>query len=185
MISADINFQDSESLGDIVLSSCPEVIRTLKAQTDSMNSLGVTGTNIYYCDGYVAAIHCDDDESWSLCSQLEWCAGHHEYGFAYAEWGVYIVTRPRTVWCVLNVINCIIADLDTGGLTPHIITVPLCHQKHRILSLSLADSIKLPKERMPKRQQHIERHGMGMSSYTVFGVLGRYNDFRRLDFDSY
>ena len=89
---------------DIVLSSCPQVIQELKAQTaaDGLNPMGTICTNLYYCDAYLAAQHCDCDKSWSLCCQLEKDTPYDdEYNFAYSQWGVYIVTQPRTVWYVL------------------------------------------------------------------------------------
>lgn len=84
----------------VMMGTCPEVMHELQeiTRTYGLDRLGKLGTNIYYCDAYLAALHCDRDKSWSICCQLELNAGFHEYGFAFAEWGVYIVTQERAVW---------------------------------------------------------------------------------------
>ena len=61
--------------------------------------MGTMGTNNYYCDRYIAAQHCDCDQTMSLCCQLEkQSVDKNDYNFAFSQWGVYIVTQSKTVW---------------------------------------------------------------------------------------
>lgn len=95
--------QDADVLDSVVLSSCPAVMRELRKTTEDAGlcPVGTGGTNLYYCDNYLAAQHCDRDLSWSLCCQLKKVTRDiRDYSFAYSRWGVYVETRSRAVWYV-------------------------------------------------------------------------------------
>lgn len=76
-----------------------------------LNLLGSTGINLYYCLNYMSPQHRDHDAShWSACCQLwkDMLASNgsatrvpmpdDEFNFAFTEWGLYIVTKPKCVW---------------------------------------------------------------------------------------
>lgn len=81
----------------------PDVVSAIKKrnETAGLNHMGRTGMNSFYCWEYASPLHDDEDDLWSICSQLFKKTKHRdEYNFAYAEWGVYIVTEENCVWYV-------------------------------------------------------------------------------------
>jgi hypothetical protein len=92
--------QDADTLTETVRSFAPDVVNSIKEKTrqGSMNRLGKTGMNSFYCYEYGSPLHRDKDLGWSLCCQLWKRCLEDEYNFAYAEWGIYIVTIENCVW---------------------------------------------------------------------------------------
>ncbi|KAF9016174.1 hypothetical protein BDZ89DRAFT_1141670 [Hymenopellis radicata] len=85
--------------------ACPSIWRRMQADIQSASKLGITGHNIYACNGYCACIHVDVDAGHGLCIQLEWLADrrYDEYGFCQPSWKYWIATEPNTLWYILSV----------------------------------------------------------------------------------
>ncbi|KIY48023.1 hypothetical protein FISHEDRAFT_44077, partial [Fistulina hepatica ATCC 64428] len=92
--------EDSIILEETARAVHPEMVRNLRHMTQFTDAVGKSGANLFYCNGYTAPAHEDNDEVHGLCIQLLWLAKreHCEYGFCNAAWGYYIVTEPNTIW---------------------------------------------------------------------------------------
>lgn len=79
---------------------------TLKEATEAGDKLGVSGATLYSCKNYTSPLHLDDDISPGICAQFELQAntdpGLCEYAFIYAEYGIYFVSQPNSLWCVIS-----------------------------------------------------------------------------------
>ncbi|KAF9032321.1 hypothetical protein BDZ89DRAFT_1037165 [Hymenopellis radicata] len=51
---------------------CSSMAQRMKQDVEAADRLGISGHNIFRCDGYCAPQHTDDDEGWSLCCQIRW-----------------------------------------------------------------------------------------------------------------
>ncbi|KAF7971548.1 hypothetical protein HWV62_20868 [Athelia sp. TMB] len=91
----------SDYVDALLLGFCPEEREQMHILSNESggNSLGSSSSNLYTCNNYVAPQHADRDQGLSVCTQLEknHCQAD-EFNFSYTEWGVYIVTQPKTIW---------------------------------------------------------------------------------------
>ena len=102
--------QDSDTLLNAVRAWAPEAVKEIRThdRDAKLNPLGRTGMNSFYCWEYGAPLHSDDDDCWSLCTTLFKKCEWDEYNFAYAQWGLYIVTEENCLWyvmCLLNILS--------------------------------------------------------------------------------
>ena len=76
------------------------VYSALKEATEAGDKLGVLGATLYSCKNYTSPLHLDDDISPGLCAQFQLQAKKilAEYAFIYAEYGIYVVTQPNSLW---------------------------------------------------------------------------------------
>ena len=68
-----------------------------------LSQTGFTGASSYSCKNYSSPIHKDKDRTWSIVNQLHLDlppSGHpaKDFNFAYAQWGVYLITEENMVW---------------------------------------------------------------------------------------
>ena len=80
------------------------VYSALKEATEAGDKLGVFGTTLYSCKNYTSPLHLDDDISPGLCAQFELQAKKFlaEYAFIYADYGIYVVTQPNSLWYIIS-----------------------------------------------------------------------------------
>jgi hypothetical protein len=101
-------FQDCDILQETVRALAPGIYQEIRQTNRAahVNHLGRTGMNTFTCSEYCSQQHCDHDRGWSLCCQLFKKCQPDEYNFAYAEWGVYIVTEVNAFWYVHSCLIC-------------------------------------------------------------------------------
>ena len=101
-----IYIQDSDTILNTARAWAPDAVKEIRTRNRDakLNPLGRTGMNSFYCWEYGAPLHGDyGDDSWSLCTTLFKACRPDEYHFAYAQWGLYIVTEENCLWCVLTI----------------------------------------------------------------------------------
>ncbi|KAF7966109.1 hypothetical protein HWV62_40006 [Athelia sp. TMB] len=95
---------DGDALDLMISGMAPKARKDLHAIFDKhqLNRLGSTGNNMYYCHNYTSPQHRDKDEGISFCIQLNKHCYADEFNFAYAEWGVYLVTEEKCIWWFIS-----------------------------------------------------------------------------------
>ncbi|KDR77442.1 hypothetical protein GALMADRAFT_65655, partial [Galerina marginata CBS 339.88] len=96
-------FDDAED--SMILSEAGRVIshdvyKDLQDMATHGDRLGISGANTYYCNNYTSPLHHDNDAGAGLCAQLQLQAKSDlcEYGFTYADYGVYFASRSNSLW---------------------------------------------------------------------------------------
>ncbi|KAF9031426.1 hypothetical protein BDZ89DRAFT_1131924 [Hymenopellis radicata] len=91
---------DSMYLREGARYACPSLVASMDRDVAEADRLGLTGQNLFACDGYCAPIHFDEDEGRGLCCQIRWVADrqYDEYGFCQPAWGYWIATEPNMLW---------------------------------------------------------------------------------------
>ncbi|KAF9022259.1 hypothetical protein BDZ89DRAFT_1070788 [Hymenopellis radicata] len=79
---------------------CSSMATSMREAAKDTNRLGLTGHNLFWCNGYLAGQHHDVDEGWSLCCQIRWWANRElrEYSFCEPQLGYFWRTRPNVAW---------------------------------------------------------------------------------------
>lgn len=75
-----------------------KLCQDLKEATAETERLGTTGNSLYYCENFTSPIHCDHDAVRGLCAQYELQAEPKAYSFIYAQYGIYVVSQPNSLW---------------------------------------------------------------------------------------
>lgn len=92
--------QSALALREVARSVHPELAGELAQLSKACDRLGITGSNVYDCDGYMAPMHKDLDMGRGLSYQLllRVPREHAQFGFAVPQYGYYIVTRTNMAW---------------------------------------------------------------------------------------
>lgn len=69
------------------------------SKASGLQHLGHSALTLYYCQNYLAPVHCDADAAPALALQLskEGC-GFGDYDFAYAQYGIRFRTLEGSMW---------------------------------------------------------------------------------------
>ncbi|KAJ3766982.1 hypothetical protein FB446DRAFT_793623 [Lentinula raphanica] len=78
----------------------PKLAIDLRDLSIECDRIGMTGTNIYNCTGYMAPIHQDQDVTRGLCVQalLSADTAYKEYAFCNVEYQYYSTTTSNCLW---------------------------------------------------------------------------------------
>ncbi|KAJ3964310.1 hypothetical protein EV361DRAFT_956071 [Lentinula raphanica] len=78
----------------------PELANDLSLLSADCDRIGMTGANIFNCNGYMAPIHSDHDTAKGLCVQalLHSNSSYKEFSFCNIEYQYYISTSTNCLW---------------------------------------------------------------------------------------
>ncbi|KAJ3991673.1 hypothetical protein F5050DRAFT_1715896 [Lentinula boryana] len=78
----------------------PDLVAKIRSSSAACERVGISGLNLFNCNGYTAPQHLDEDCTPSLSAQFILQAEQKwsEFGFCALQYGYYIKTRENTLW---------------------------------------------------------------------------------------